>query len=84
MLSVFLKSEAIMNRFALATPVGLEPTTAGLEIPCSIQLSYGAKADVSAKFIMKDGPAPRAFSRRSLEFSPRVFSQPTRATPGNP
>ena len=26
----------------VATPAGLEPATPGLEIPCSIQLSYGA------------------------------------------
>jgi hypothetical protein len=27
--------------FYLVTPAGLEPATAGLEIRCSIQLSYG-------------------------------------------
>ena len=32
----------------LARPVGLEPTTTGLEIRCSIHLSYGREAAPSS------------------------------------
>ena len=34
-----------------ARPAGLEPATLGLEIPCSIQLSYGRKMLFSAYLI---------------------------------
>ena len=34
------------SRSSLARPVGLEPTTCGLEVRCSIQLSYGRSMPV--------------------------------------
>ena len=42
---IFLRNAATKRKFQKKVrPAGLEPATLGLEIPCSIQLSYGRKA----------------------------------------
>ena len=40
-----------MLRLARTRPAGLEPATTGLEIPCSIRLSYGRKAFGVYRFV---------------------------------
>ena len=39
--AVFNRRQQLVSQCSSIRPVGLEPTTLGLEIPCSIQLSYG-------------------------------------------